>query len=131
MYSRSYYPDSQERLSLPDNYDGTAFMERDVARENDCVQEISFGDTQGSETDTPVHKMIDERSDKGIFSSLGKSPLLSGIFAKNGLLGSMGLTMPNIGTEEILILATAAFLFFSKNGDRECALILLLLIFIN
>ena len=40
-------------------------------------------------------------------------------------------TYTNIGTEEILIIATAAFLFFSKGGDRECALILLLLLFIN
>ena len=28
MYSRSYYPESNERLSPPNNYDGTAFMDR-------------------------------------------------------------------------------------------------------
>ena len=58
-------------------------------------------------------------------------PFLSGIFGDGGLLGGLNLKMPKIGTEEILILATAAFLFFSKDGDKESAIILLLLLLIN
>lgn len=125
MYSRSYYPESPERLSLPENYDGTAFMERNDTEAAPDVAESSVSEN----TEIPVHKNID--SGNGLFSGLGNIPLLSGLFDKGGLLGGLGLKMPNIGTEEILILATAAFLFFSKNGDRECALILLLLLFIN
>lgn len=126
MYSRSYYPEAQDRPNLPDNYDGTAFMERrdtDIEAE---VQEVSFNER------TEVSK--DERAEPTggrISQGFGNIPILSGLFDKGGLLGGLGLSMPHIGTEEILILATAAFLFFSKNGDRECALLLLLLIFIN
>lgn len=34
------------------------------------------------------------------------------------------------GTEELLLIGLALFLFFSAEGDRECALILLLLLFV-
>ena len=125
MYSRSYYPES-ERMSLPDNYDGTAFMERPTLETAEEIVEPPLSDNADSQvfkgTDEPKHRQQ---------SLLESIPLLSGIFGKGGLFGGLGLHSPTIGTEEILILATAAFLFFSKTGDRECALILLLLIFIN
>ena len=127
MYSRSYYPEAQERPTLPENYDGTAFMERQEHQQNEGPAEVSFIESTDNATDEPVFN----RTDGSILSGLGRSPLLSGLFSKDGFLGGIGLTMPNIGTEEILILATAAFLFFSKSGDRECAIILLLLLFIN
>jgi hypothetical protein len=50
------------------------------------------------------------------------------------ILGNINIRMPSldkIGFEEILIIAIAAFLFFSADGDRECALILLALLLIN
>lgn len=127
MYSRSYYPESPERLSLPENYDGTAFMERQDTEIAEEATEVSFNEN----ADVPVHKGVDAKNGGGLFSGLGNIPFLSGLFDKGGLLGGLGLRMPSIGTEEILILATAAFLFFSKNGDKDCALILLLLLFIN
>ncbi len=126
MYSRSYYPDTQDKMMLPDNYDGTAFMERRETEDEDEVAEVSF--TEKTESHPIEHT---EPTGGRISQGFGGIPILSGLFDKGGLLGSMGLTMPHLGTEEILILATAAFLFFSKNGDRECALILLLLLFIN
>ncbi len=126
MYSRSYYPESPERLSLPENYDGTAFMERNDAEIEDAVEEVSFNEASNTEA-----KQSAEQTGGRAFSGLGNMPLFSGLFDKGGLLGGLGLKWPHIGTEEILILATAAFLFFSKSGDRECALILLLLLFIN
>ena len=125
MYSRSYYPES-ERMSLPDNYDGTAFMERPALEAAEEIVEPPLSDNSDSQvfkgTDEPKHRQQ---------SLLESIPLLSGIFGKGGPFGGLGLHSPTIGTEEILILATAAFLFFSKSGDRECALILLLLLFIN
>lgn len=125
MYSRSYYPEAQDRLNLPDNYDGTAFMERQTDSEPEA-QEVSFNEKNEVYNDA-IAAPVGGRTSQGF----GGIPILSGLFDKGGLLGSLGLSMPRLGTEEILILATAAFLFFSKNGDRECALLLLLLIFIN
>ncbi len=125
MYSRSYYPET-ERMSLPENYDGTAFMERPSAEQNEETVEASVSDN----ADSQVFKGTDEHRHRQQ-SPFENIPLLSGIFGKGGLFGGLGLHSPTIGTEEILILATAAFLFFSKSGDRECALILLLLLFIN
>lgn len=123
MYSRSYYPESTDRPTPPENYDGTAFMERDGG---EILNEETVEASVGESKEIPAHKSI---GSSGLFS--GGIPLLSGLFDKGGLLGGLGLKIPSIGTEEILIIATAAFLLFSKNGDRECALILLLLLFIN
>ena len=125
MYSRSYYPDS-ERMSLPENYDGTAFMERPTVEAAEDTVEQTVSDN----VDSQVFKGTDEHQHRQQ-SPHESIPLLSGIFGKGGLFGGLGLHSPTIGTEEILILATAAFLFFSKSGDRECALILLLLLFIG
>lgn len=118
MYSRSYYADEASRVALPEDYDGTAFMER----EPEETPEVAFIE--------PVEEKTVEASNQneGLFSGLGKIPLLSGLFG-SGKEG--GLKLPNIGVEEILILATAAFLFFSKDGDKESAIILLLLLLIN
>ena len=126
MYSRSYYPEASERVSLPENYDGTAFME--TTEQSDLnTAEVSFIDdsiVSGNESQ-------EEKKDESVFAGIGKMPLFSGLFGKGGILGDLGFKMPKIGTEEILIIATAAFLFFSKNGDKESALILLLLLFIS
>lgn len=124
MYSRNYFPEAQDKL-IPDNYDGTAFM-NPAPSQPEKQTEPAFEETQ----ETSVFHRDEGRKDGGVF--IGEKPsLLSGLFGKGGIFGNIGLTMPNIGTEEILIIATAAFLFFSKNGDKESALILLLLLFIN
>ena len=109
MYSRSYYPD-ETPPTLPNGYDGVAFSERidDIPTDNQPLIEP-----------------------KETVPTSGGASILSGLFGKGGLFGIEGIKMPKIGTEEILIIATAAFLLFSKNGDRECALILLFLLFIN
>ena len=116
MYSRSYYADDASRVALPENYDGTAFMER----EPEAVADVTFVEPAQEKT---VEASVESES---VFSGFGKIPLLSGLFGSGG-----GLKLPNIGVEEILILATAAFLFFSKDGDKESAIILLLLLLIN
>ena len=117
MYSRSYYPEQTERLSIPENYDGTALLEAPPAPSDDGTAEasVSISNTDKKDESTPV--------------SLGKIPFLSSLFGGSGL--NLGIKLPKIGTEEILIIATAAFLFFSKDGDRECAIMLALLLLIN
>lgn len=125
-YSRSFYNDQTEKISLPKNYDGTAFSESPDITESHPNEEAS----EPHNLDLPASANLTEG---GVSSAslIGNIPFLSGLFNKEGILGGLGLKMPRIGNEEILILATAAFLFFSKGGDRECALILLLLLFIN
>ena len=117
MYARSNYIDEQNRPILPENYDGTAFMERSTM----------IIDEPSSSTE---EKTVEASSrSEGILSTIGRLPIFSGLFNASGKTGNMGFL--NLGTEEILILTTAAFIFFSKNGDKESALILLLLLFIN
>jgi hypothetical protein len=119
MYTRSYYADDTTKLTLPENYDGTAFMEREAEEliETPLTESASEPTTETSGKVNPGYQ------------SYGKQSFLSGLFGDG--VGFGGFRLPELGVEEILILATAAFLFFSKDGDRECALILLLLIFIN
>ena len=124
MYTRSYYPEGTDRVNIPENYDGTAFMERKEEKEIDEASEVSF--IEPSEVSSPKKPLQDTEPTSFGF---GKIPLLSGLFG--GGVSPLNLKMPKIGTEEILILAAAAFLFFSKNGDRESAVILLLLLLIN
>lgn len=118
MYSRSFYPDTPDRPTLPENYDGTFLVDRN---EPEIKPEEQKAETVQTSVTTPTGS-----SPKGF-----GIPFLSDLFGEGGFLGKLGLGSFKIGTEEILILATAAFLFFSKNGDKECALILLLLLFIN
>lgn len=117
MYSRSFYPDAGEQ-SIPENYVGTAFAEQASAEK---TSELEISDRS---PDTQA--VSAQAADGGIFSSITKLPILSGIFGTGSKL-----KMPKLGSEEILIIAIAALLFFSKNGDKECALILIGLLFIS
>lgn len=126
MYSRSYY-DKEEGFALPANYDGTAFADGVKPEENltrppsDCKNEqiLERSAESSCSADEPVS-----------FSGLG---VLSGL--GNGFLGKLfgkgGFKFPRLGAEEILIIATALFLLFSRDGDIECAILLLLLLLIN
>ena len=116
MYSRSYYADEQSKLALPGNYNGTTFIGNLPEAENEA---------QHTEV---IDDVTVEASAHGCKSpnSLGTLPFLSSLFGEKGQL-----KLPNIGIEEILIIATAAFLFFSKDGDKESAIILLLLLLVN
>ena len=116
MYSRSFYPESNERLSIPENYDGTALIES-----------VAHNVEESAEVSTDIDKSTEANINST--ANFGKIPFLSGLFGNSGL--NFGLKMPKIGVEEILIIATAAFLFFSKDGDRECAIMLALLLLIN
>ena len=139
MYTRSYHPED-EKIKVPENYDGNALREeiRDDAplsltltksigetkiSPRDDIPTIEEEATESTETDK---KDIDDAVKVGMFERL----------TQNGFLGKKlgGLIRLNnfkLGSEEILIAAIALFLLFSKDGDIECALMLLLLLFIN
>jgi len=122
MYSRSYT--DERRLTLPANYDGTAF--KDEKTEKNSTRPPSNDESEQpsqSINDGTVTASAEPKSPLGGLLGFGK-----GIFS--GLFGSP-LGLPKLGTEEILIIATALFLLFSKEGDKECAILLLLLLLVN
>ncbi len=118
MYSRSFYPETEEKPAIPENYDGTALLEAPALPIEDEMAEASAPQEETQEASS---------FGGGLLSTLGRIPILSGLFGGKGGF----VKLPKIEGEEILILATAALLFFSKEGDKECALILLFLLFIN
>ena len=90
-----------EHPGLPPHYDGTAFSEMQPEQ---AREEVIACESE------PVGAGV-----------------LSGLFGGD-ILGK--IKMPELRTEEILLLAAAAFLFFSKDGDKECAILILLLVFL-
>lgn len=117
MYSRSYKEDTDTRPMVPPNYDGTAFSEEKYAKKLDTGPTFE-------ENTAPCLNDSEETVGVGNIGGLFSGGL-------GGLLGGFGIRMPRIGTEEILIIATALFLLFSKDGDNECAILLLLLLLVN
>ena len=107
MYTRSFYPDTGDRINLPENYDGTVFSGK--------VEEHK----ESEATVANINKARDECN--SILAGHGKVPILSGLFGNGSPLSQLNLKLPTIGTEELLLIATAAFLFFSKDGDKESA----------
>ena len=104
MYTRSYTREND--TSLPDGYGGTMLGCDDapVREEPEC-----------KEASAPGMSLLARLMPRGIGGILPPS-----------LFGGLKL-----GTEELLIGAIALFLLFSKSGDKECAIMLLLLLFIN
>ena len=126
MYSRSYNTERQIGKTLPSGYDGCAFSEEKSDENLDTPPILS-------ERDGPCAHLGGEPGDAAEASARPSSSggFLSGIFSSFLGGGGFNLRLPRIGTEEILIIATALFLLFSKEGDTECALLLLLLLLIN
>ena len=134
MYSRSYIGQPAS-ARIPDGYDGVAIREPETGEKLDTGEAIA---ENSAKQDSPALNPWEEKSPEkaegkeesvGAFSFLGGSlgNLFNGV--KLPFLGS--LKMPKIGTEEILILVAAAYLLFSKDGDKECAVILILLLFVT
>ena len=109
MYTRAYFQED-EKINIPEKYNGNAFTEgsgEPVVAEAEDAQ--------------PAMANAEHRGDGilGLFSHLG-----GGLFPA---IGRIGRDL-HIGWEEILIIGIALFLFLSKGGDRECAIMLLLLL---
>jgi hypothetical protein len=101
MYTRNYFDGGEG--AVPRAYDGIARRDEPCAEPSCCQEHLPEKQKEGTG------------------------------FLQN-ILGNLNIRMPSldkIGFEEILIIAIAAFLFFSADGDRECALILLALLLIN
>ena len=141
MYSRSYYSE-EEKIKIPENYDGTALRETEI--EVDSKITIPMNAQKGEPKISPREKCdepvlegeecsvraTEEKSscenEESFFRGFFKKMPFKGLIEKGQYKKELKL-----GIEEILILSVALFLFFSKDGDKECALLVALLFFIN
>ncbi len=117
MYSRNYY-ETDDSPKLPENYDGTTLRSSEK-------EEVKSEVKQNGEETVLTSAQKDKTS---FFSSFPKSIQIPAFLGK---LGINSLSLPRLGTEEIILIAAAAYLFFSKEGDKECAVMLILLLFVS
>ncbi len=134
MYSRNYYSD-EGSIKIPDNYDGTSLLENNVKEEKPQLSrvEIPKADTKISPKDEKEeeHEVFLHNEQKTTYQKdrgFDLASILRGFNFKDIHIGTL---IPKIGTEELLLIALAAFLFLSKCGDKECAILIFLLIFIG
>ena len=116
MYTGNYYP-KEDGLNVPRDYGGSTFVQSGN-------EPIGYTPEESGTTDAK------EAMSHGPFGTLA-SHLPLGKILPEGLRGALHLDKFKIGTEEMLIIALALFLFLSKEGDKECAIILFLLLFVN
>ncbi len=125
MYTRAYN-DERHGIVIPESYGGTALFDNPIeeaAAEQD-KKEAEVSKNPWEEVHNEPQKKAENEATASAFSRLPFGDFFINIF-KNSNVG-----LQKIGIEEILIIATAAFLFFSKEGDRECAIMLILLLFL-
>ena len=90
------------------------------------VPESYSGNLFSEEREAPVHNEPKEESEScGVFGGLRS------FWGNSFNLKNLSVFKNGFGTEELLIIGIAAFLFFSKDGDKECAIILLLTLFLS
>ncbi len=135
MYTRSYTEENSGIL-IPESYGGTALRDSGFSESEDVEEKMSEYQEPIQRESTPPREDSDSVHTSGVPKSEGDS-VLGSLFSKlpignifGNIFGNGKFSLQNIGIEEILILATAAFLFFSKEGDKECAIMLMLLLFI-
>ncbi len=132
MYTRPYN-DEPHGIVIPESYGGTLLREserpiKNVEEAPNEAHETSVKNPWEKEAESPREEVHKKEESAEAFSSLSNLPF-GNFLTKLGKNSKFSLQ--KIGTEEILIIATAAFLFFSKEGDKECAIMLLLLLFLG
>ena len=115
MYQRKY-PDT---YSIPENYSG-------IAMEDHCDAEDE--PVGGCPLHTEEYEII-EGDDLSPDARGGKWTDWKGRFLS--FFKRLPFHLPRFEGEDFLLIGAALLLFFSKNGDKECALILLALLFIG
>ena len=119
MYSRSYSDD--RAIQVPESYGGTALKEEHRSADRPA-------DEPSAE---PVHKAIPEAEPAGLLSRLPLLSSLGGLFSDGSAIREMIHPPRSLGIEELLLLGVGLYLLFSSNGDRECGIILLAVLFIS
>lgn len=124
MYTRTY-TEERSGIIIPDSYGGTALIEN-IQNEKGNGEDRGKNPWEDAKKETNAANESEETAEA--FSPISKIKVPS--FLSN-ILDFGNFSLQKIGKEEILIIAAAAFLFFSKEGDRELAIILLLLLFLG
>ena len=112
MYQRTY----SEGYAVPENYSGIAVEECVPCRE----------EAEDVHSSTPLCEF--EEDTPCSCKAKKHSPLFDKVMS---LFGRLPFHLPRFEGEDFLILGVAVLLFFSREGDKECALLLLLLLFIG
>ena len=113
MYTRSY---PERGTEIPEGYGGTAVGSPEKGTDTHYIDS-----TRNPWEEEPKHSEEDIQTSKN-------APLFSGILG--GLFQNGRFSLQSIGFEEILIIAAAAYMLMSRDGDRECGIMLLVLLFI-
>ena len=130
MYTGNYYP-KEDGLNVPRDYGGSTFVQSGNEPIGHTPEESGTTDAKEAMSRGPFGTTdAKEAMSRGPFGTLA-SHLPLGKILPEGLRGALHLDKFKIGTEEMLIIALALFLFLSKEGDKECAIILFLLLFVN
>ena len=116
MYTGNYFSKEKE-ITVPLDYSGSTFTGEDAR------------DTQTAMNEAGEEAMAGAKGG-GIFDAIA-SALPIGRILPDGVRSALHLDSFKLGTEELLIIALALFLLLSKEGDKECAIILFLLLFVN
>ena len=114
MYQRSY----SDSYCIPENYRGIAVEEHTPERE-DTTEEAEVHST-------PLCACEQERPCAS--AEKRRSPLIEKAMS---LWERLPLHLPRFEGEDFLIIGVALLLFFSHDGDKECALLLLILLFVG
>ena len=133
MYSR--ITQSIDDIRIPENYDGTAFCDGGKEEKKTKIPPIcregSTADLKISpqENEVKTEEVFAQKHDgKGGFFGFDFGSIFHSLFGKNKRVSDF---FDSFGLEEIIIIGLAAFLFLSSSGDIECAIMLLILLFIS
>ena len=135
MYTRSYQNEEKDSVKIPEGYDGIAFRENEKASEETVAEDAlkspplrapwdEVKDSPAVAEPTMAHPIKNDSFLSGLFGKFN----FGGLFERGGLFKNGHI---NLGSEEILLIGVALLLLFNKSGDKECAIMLLLLLFVG
>ena len=129
MYTRSYYDSDGTVHNLPSQgYDGTALQNTPPKESKPipAVPEEARRETKISPTSEEPKEELEEVLAKPTGFRIGN--YFKGLISRD----IFPFSLPRkFDFEDLLILGSAAYLLLSKSGDKECAVLLALLIFIK
>ena len=135
MYTRNYQSEENDTLKIPEGYDGIAFRENEAPVEKEATEEAPY--TSALRAPWDEIKEVPPAAEPVMARPKQSDSFLTGLLGRfnvGGLLDKCGLLRDgriNFGSEEILLIGVALLLLFNKSGDKECAVMLLLLLFVG
>ena len=125
MYTRTYFSD-ENKVDIPENYDGTAFREKEDSFVKSEAQDAAPAQNPNASEETVSRSVFSPILEKLPLKGLGN--FLPFLRPRDSSHEKREISF---GTEEVLICIIALYMFFSKEGDKECAIMLIFLLFIT